>query len=294
MHEIISKISWRKTIVLAIITICLLLVIFKIFNFHIQDLGNIDKLFLFFAVIVTLPFPLLSALRWWYILRAFQIDMSYKRILKLTLGAWPLSIFPGRAGDFARVVGLPSEVPMDLALTSVFLEKVKDILILVTFSILGTTLSGLYIYTLSLVLGALFLLAIVYLLPNLNPKIKAIRVGITYLLQAKRYLFLGLSASALNWFLSLVQVYFLFAGVGVLVPFVQIMTWLPLAIFVGILPITLEGMGTRDGALIYFFSTLASTSQIITVGIWYSLLGYWFLAILGLPWLRSLFVKSRH
>ena len=62
----------------------------------------------------------------------------------------------------------------------------------------------------------------------------------------------------------------------------------PIAIFVGLVPVTIAGMGTRDAALIYLFSAYASDSASITVGLFFSLLRYWVLALAGIPFLGNL------
>ena len=68
-------------------------------------------------------------------------------------------------------------------------------------------------------------------------------------------------------------------------------TWwrvlLPLAIFVGLLPLTLSGMGTRDPAFIALFGGLGVAAEVsLGVGLLYSLYGYWLPALVGLPFMR--------
>ena len=62
----------------------------------------------------------------------------------------------------------------------------------------------------------------------------------------------------------------------------------PLAIFISLIPITIAGMGTRDSAIIYLFSSWASPSVCLGVGFLYTLFAYWFLALIGLPIIKKL------
>jgi len=71
------------------------------------------------------------------------------------------------------------------------------------------------------------------------------------------------------------------------VPFSLVVTAFPPAIFVGLLPMTIAGMGLREGAMLLLFAPSAAPSQILAVGLLYSLLTYWFLALAGLPFMTS-------
>ncbi|MGI8908874.1 MAG: lysylphosphatidylglycerol synthase transmembrane domain-containing protein [Candidatus Sumerlaeaceae bacterium] len=59
--------------------------------------------------------------------------------------------------------------------------------------------------------------------------------------------------SMLIWCLHLVQIYFFFRSLGAAAPLAQFATLVPLAIFIGLLPISIAGFGTRDAALIALF-----------------------------------------
>ena len=79
----------------------------------------------------------------------------------------------------------------------------------------------------------------------------------------------------------------LFLALGVNISLFYIAAAFPLAIFVGLIPITIAGMGTRDSAIIYLFSAWAGSSVCLGVGFLYSFFAYWFLALLGLPIMKK-------
>ena len=57
----------------------------------------------------------------------------------------------------------------------------------------------------------------------------------------------------------------------------------PPSIFVGILPISLWGVGTRDAALAYFLDGFTNIENIMAAGFLYTALVYWFLGLIGVP-----------
>ena len=80
----------------------------------------------------------------------------------------------------------------------------------------------------------------------------------------------------------------LFLALGVNIPIIYIFAAFPLSIFIGLIPITLAGMGTRDSAIIYFFAHLANPSICLAMGLLYSFFGYFLLALFGLPFMKKM------
>ena len=80
----------------------------------------------------------------------------------------------------------------------------------------------------------------------------------------------------------------LFFALGSNISFIYIVAAFPLSIFVGLIPITLAGMGTRDSAIIYFFAHLAGPSTCLAMGLLYSFFGYFLLALFGLPFMKKM------
>ena len=80
-----------------------------------------------------------------------------------------------------------------------------------------------------------------------------------YLLQsddfwADRGRLLRVSVQSLSlWFVNLLQVWMFIRALGADVPLVESLGLTPLAILVGLLPVTFAGIGTRDIALVYFY-----------------------------------------
>jgi hypothetical protein len=71
------------------------------------------------------------------------------------------------------------------------------------------------------------------------------------------------------------------------VPLVQIVANVPLAILAGIVPISISGIGTRDGVLVMLLAEYAEPSGVLAAAFLYTALVYWFLAGIGLVALGS-------
>jgi hypothetical protein len=85
----------------------------------------------------------------------------------------------------------------------------------------------------------------------------------------------------------MVQTKLLFGGVGAVVPLGFTVAALPVVLFVGLLPITFAGMGTRDSAMLVMFFAYATQAQILAVGLLYTFFGYWLLALVGFPFVKK-------
>jgi hypothetical protein len=65
-----------------------------------------------------------------------------------------------------------------------------------------------------------------------------------------------------------------------------IIAYVPISIFIGLLPITIGGVGTRDAALIHLFAPYASPAMMAGIGLLCSL-RYVLDSLIGLPFFRA-------
>lgn len=107
---------------------------------------------------------------------------------------------------------------------------------------------------------------------------------------ARRDLLAGLSVGL--WVLHLVQIYFFFLSLNAPVPWLDFCALMPLAIFIGLLPISLFGLGTRDAAMIFLFAPYHPAAVIAGAGFYVSL-RYFIPAAAGLPFLQHYLSLNR-
>jgi hypothetical protein len=249
------------------------------------------------ATLLTLSFPVMSAVRWHLILRTMGFDVSTARCLLIIVGIWPLSsVSPSKAGDLLKAVSLRHKIGPVVVAGSVLTERALDLLMLAAFALIG----GLFFRDLRItavaavvMLGVIAAVMVAWLdieLPvgqKLQGKLKELLHSIRVLGTQPITLIAILVLTVANWLASIVQTKLLFDGVGASVPLGFTAAALPVAIFVGLLPITFGGMGTRDSAMVVLFAAFATASQALAVGLLYSFFGYWLLAIVGIPFVKK-------
>lgn len=248
------------------------------------------------ATLLTLSFPVMSAVRWRAILRAMGHDVSVARATMVIVGIWPLSaISPSKSADFLKAFSLRREMTPMLVAGSVLTERALDLLLLGLLAFGGGV--AFREPAITIVAGAVAIAVLATLviarwrLPvpvgeKIRGRLRDLFASLRTLGGEPRLLALILVMTAANWFASIWQTHLLFRGVGADVPFFFTTAALPVALFAGLLPVSFGGMGTRDAAMVLLFGAYATSSQALAVGLLYSFFGYWLLGIIGIPLMR--------
>jgi uncharacterized protein (TIRG00374 family) len=84
------------------------------------------------------------------------------------------------------------------------------------------------------------------------------------------------------WLLHLFQLWIFILSLGGAVSFLDNLAITPLAIFIGLLPLSFSGIGTRDLAFIYFYSSYFTAETGAALGV-LATLRYLIPAIFGIP-----------
>ena len=92
----------------------------------------------------------------------------------------------------------------------------------------------------------------------------------------------SIKKNVITWSLTLVLVSGLFAGGGAPLDRVASASAMPLAIFAGLLPLTLGGFGTREAALVALLAGQVLAADALAAGLLYSLYTYVLLGSFGL------------
>lgn len=248
------------------------------------------------AFLLTLSFPVFSALRWRLTLRAIGHDVSFFRCLTIVLGVSPISaIAPSKVGDLLKAISFRGEIGVLEVGGTVLVERALDVILLAAFALVGAIAHGHSLIARAAAVisgvGLIGLLLIPHLVavvpkPTLRAKLER-AAGVLRALRRRPGLAAGMVIyTTANWFASIAQTHLLLIAVGAQPSFLLTTAVLPMAIFVGLLPLTIGGMGTRDAALVSLLAPAATAPQSLAVGLLYSFFGYWLLAVLGLPFLR--------
>ncbi|MBW2257011.1 MAG: flippase-like domain-containing protein, partial [Deltaproteobacteria bacterium] len=221
-----------------------------------------------------------NALRWNLILRLMGYRVPYGRALRVVLATRALDLMaPSRANDLLRPLGIRDYVPLVEGSGSVLAQRAIDVQSLCLLAIAGGVAAGLFeaggvaagLFEWSAVAAALLALGwatvgLMYWRRRVLVRLPVARRftdSIRRLAEAFRALArrpAGFAAVAALSLLAWVGALGLVWGLSLvfsadLAPLSIAALW-PLAIFVGMLPLTVAGMGTRDAA---FLSLLALT-----------------------------------
>lgn len=295
-----QKPSRKKQLLLAASSILILLLLSRLVEW--DKLGAAFSRARFFpifcAFLVTLPFPLLNTTRWLAVLRAVKSPISFWRCFEITMACWPLGVLtPGKAGELLKVTVVHDRV---VGFGTVFAERVVDFFMLGIFGIVFGLVIGSGWAVLGGVAGIgasvgiiVFAKVLLRLLrgKKIAVKLEGLIAVLPQLASQPRLLLACALSSGLNWWLSMVQMWFLLEAFGAPTSLWILMAIVPGATFMGLLPITLAGVGTRDAAFLFLGMGFIDEGALLASAIMYSLLGYFMLGIFGLPFLGAL---TRH
>jgi uncharacterized membrane protein YbhN (UPF0104 family) len=244
------------------------------------------------AFVVTALQPFLTSFRLQAYLQAGGQSKPFVRCLKSVFAAMSLNaVLPAKGGDLVKVTFLQDR-PEDLAPLAgiALMERVFDILILCLLALAGSiyignpTTTWISLAALCAPVGALVLLGKADEVPVVGKKL--VRLASACRVSGKNpgLVLKGCLVAMVCWSTNLVVMYCLLNSVGASLGLPSVAAVTPLAIFVGLLPISISGMGTRDAALAQLLPEVAKETAYAGTFL-YTAAVYWFLALLGLLFL---------
>lgn len=245
-----------------------------------ETLIELDGYWFAVSLLLFVPQTVVSAVRWrWWIAPLCRI--SFRESAREILAASALNIvMPGKLGDISRAAMLPglTTTLRTKAGGQAAVEKLFDLGALTALLLCGTWGASSFSFVMAIaLLGAIGL-------------VEASRVRHR---REKRFDFVILGASAwLLWCLHLAQIYCFMRAVGVVLPWHEVFARVPIAIFVGLLPLSFCGIGTRDSALVWLFADLAPAPAMTVVGL-LTALRYLVPGAVGIPAFLSYFPSQR-
>jgi hypothetical protein len=250
------------------------------------------------ATLLTLTLPVVHAWRFRTVLNAISYTVSWERSFHLTMAAWPVSsITPSKAGDLIKAYYLRKDVPATVSAGSLLAERAVDVAVLSAMSLVGSAFfdrPAITVFSGMILLGiaAVFVLAPLTrrfkLKPAWRQRVDLVLSSTYALTRSPSLLAATIGLTLLNWVTTVLIAWILFQAVEADVPLLYTFAGLPPALFAGLVPFTLGGMGTRDSVIMLLFEGYATSAQSLTVGILYAFFGRWLLSILGIPFLQRL------
>lgn len=254
------------------------------------------------SVAAALGCVLLSAVRWRLVLSAMGYRLSYRRTLGVVLSVWPLVVVtPSRTNEFLRALAIRQQVPLASGAGSVLAEKAVDVFVLLALACTGAMLHRLWLLGGLVALGMALELAVVWAVMKNRRRLAALPVfrkrmdrveqlfsAFGSLRRAPLKLAVLGGVSLTIRVLAITVTYTLLVAVGAHVGWLDTLTLWPVATLVGLVPVTVAGMGTRDGAFIYLLQASGAVldrASVLAATMGYSVVAVWLFALVGLPFM---------
>jgi uncharacterized protein (TIRG00374 family) len=305
----------KKVAILATILVLVLLYTHIDLSALLQQLRQMDMAVFLLALSFFVPQVLVTALRWQWMVRDVY-PMGTVEATRLVLAGKALNaLVPSKLGEMSKAYFLKTQANLELSTGGalVLLEKALDVAGLCTVLLAGVLLTPRRgPVEMSAALAAGLAIAAVAMLCTLKTagwqrwhysnsgrlrRLTALLAGWDAILAQWRQhgtRFVGILALSVGlWLLHLVQIYLFFVTLHSSVAVKTVFAYVPMSIFIGLLPFTIGGMGTRDSALILLFAPYENAVVMAGVGVLCSM-RYWMDTLLGLPFFhRYAFDTSR-
>lgn len=284
----------------------------------IATLSTIEWPPLLWAPVIVGAIALVRGARWHYVIRSVGLSYRFRRcVVVYNIGFFASSVTPAKAGDVFRAVYLRNETgcPMGQAFLTVFVDRLWDLLfVLAAGTVSAFVFSARYIEIPSApLLGAgVLIIALLAATATRRTWVRALLKPAVSVIVPARYRD-GLSASfhtfydamrehgsrpvrslvmagytAICWILILLLAVYVSRLLSLPIHIGYIILIMPVVTVVELIPFSISGLGTRDAAVIYFFSIVGvGAAEAVGFSIVYLLIGTYLMAFAGfLLWLR--------
>ncbi|NET72040.1 MAG: flippase-like domain-containing protein [Sphaerospermopsis sp. SIO1G2] len=296
-----------KKIITTAISIGFLVVLFRMVDFQkiYQQLQNLSGTFIIFALIYYAFCQLLSCVRWQLILKAYGHQTSIKVLLSSYFAGMFLNTFlpSSVGGDMYRVyVATRTNQNMEASFASVFIERITGIFALlgIAFFSLPAAVQWMKNWNIIwLLLGCTALLSVAVLLTisprvlmlikpwliqlkadNFVDKFTRIQIILRNFVHYRKYLAISLFLSFLLQLMIIYYYYLVSQQLNIPILYWQLLVFVPIVVVVTLLPISLGGLGIKEGVLAYLFIQInLSVEQAVLLSLTVMTLGI----ILSLP-----------
>jgi glycosyltransferase 2 family protein len=297
----------------------ILVAIYRQVNFRevIAILTGSDPARMALAIGLLIPLVLLAGMRLCLMVpRAAPLGLG--EAIRLNLAAAVLNlVLPSKMGDLAKswFFRQRGHLPGSLALALVIFERTCDmlslllwcavglafvpakdpLLTLLSWAVFGGIVAGVLVLSVRRIAFAVFALLEKVTPGSWRDKLGGLRGGWSAMHQyfwSDRPRLAGIVFYSLAiWFVNLFGAWVFLKALRVDVPVLDTLGLVPLAILVGLLPLTSAGVGTRDAALIYLFSHYVTPETAAALGLLLTL-RFVLLALAGLPFAGALTRRS--
>ncbi len=294
------------TIFRILLTFFLLYIIFKKINFSdtIEIIKNSKKFYLFLSLLSTLSFNLLFTYKWQLALNINKVYMNYFKLLRYHfISLFIQNFLPSSiGGDLVKGMLAFKGNPKIRVASSLIISRIFGILSLIILANIAifSFKNDITIKFRWYGLGAFFIFcfACFTLFNNKSQKwcikiynsIKInrlkkfeIRIFFEKINQYKdmKIIIFFVLLSFFNQLIPIMTCTFIFYSIGESLNIIYLFIYVPIITFISILPISLNGLGIREGLFYYFFHNLVKSNNIIFAFILLALSIIFFYSLIG-------------
>ena len=247
---------------------------------------------------------IIGALKWRKVLWYINCRLSFKEALSIRTACIPFKvIFPLKSSELLKAFYLNRKKGLSFgrAVGSLLLEKVLNILVTLCILLMGLAFVKVDIpWTIPVLLAVLsiytvfsrgLIKALVYLGSRIH---KRVRDFINELLHSFEAINARGKAVLLLYSLAFqssefINTYILLKAVGLSVPFALILVYIPIAMVINNLPVTILGLGTREALFVLLFARYGASGPLLSAGLLVSLVEYLLPLLAGLFFIKPFF-----
>ena len=306
----------KKLIGLVLTVIVFGVIFMKVDNVAVFSAFRQTNLLVFaIALILFIPQIWFISVRW-RLIAGVVCPVSLGDSVRMVLASQTLNLFlPSKVGDLAKAEFLrrsPNADSLRLSCTTclVIYEKLLDVISLFAVLVLGALcypasrvllmtylMSWWCVPTLGVLIAGIMILwwlQPLRILTKKRPELASLGQTLAALVSERRRGVTILFLSIAIWLAHLVQIWFFFlalaGSLGGMPSLSQFIFGVPMAIFIGLVPLTVAGFGARDAALIGIFANFPAEA-VLAVSLYVNL-RYILPAIAGIPFISQYFPVS--
>lgn len=307
-----------KKLISIVVSLFLLAVLYLRIDLNalLEVFNNSNRSWMIISLGMVIPITLLTA---WRLQRLTpkQAKLNFAEGNRLILAASVLNmVLPSKMGDIAKAYFIQKRGSLtgSLALSLVVFEKTCDLLSLLFWCVFGLVLypdKGWLFWGMTLIVTSGLSLGMLLISSRrfadlcfqfgqrfspkkIENKLENLQLSwgemSDYFWRDRKQLLLITVTSIFLWFLHLFQIWLFILTLNAWTPFLTNLALAPLAILAGLLPLTFAGIGTRDAALVFFYSNYLDAPTAAALGLLCTS-RYFLPAVAGLPFMGRYLIK---
>lgn len=237
--------------------------------------------YVFLALFIFFIHDIIKAAKWYILLGVGDVKVPFLKLIQLDYASRFMGLFiPSGIGvDLLRGYGLSREMTsVNLAASSIIIDRIINLISLLIITSLSSLLSYKVIDNPSIAYGSLFILTCVLIIifilskdysenvfDRLNKTTKKnkllLKIGQLYqslkeYKQHKKKILFVFILSLITQFFRITIYYFVNISVNAQISYKYCMIFTPIVILIAMLPLSLLGIGLREGSFVYFYTKI--------------------------------------